>query len=98
MQICAARVIFRLKGSRSLKDKRQTSQAIKSRLTNKFNISISETAFVDDKNILELGLVCTSNKVSHSRSIIDKAILLAEYLRPEAELLKVERYEFSTVD
>ena len=98
MQICAARVIFRLKESRSLKDKRQASQAIKSRLMNKFNISISETAFVDDKNILELGLVCTSNKASHSRSIIDKAVLLAEYLRPEAELLKVERYEFSAVD
>lgn len=98
MQICAARVIFRLKESRSLKDKRQASQAIKSRLMNKFNISISETAFADDKNILELGLVCTSNKASHSRSIIDKAVLLAEYLRPEAELLKVERYEFSAVD
>lgn len=96
MQICAAKLIFRIQESKSLKDKRQIVQALKSRLVQKLNVSVAETAHIENKSILELSIVCTSNAHFHSRSIIDKAVLLAEYLRPEAELLDIQRYEFST--
>lgn len=98
MQICAAKLIFRIQESKSLKDKRQIVQALKSRLVQKFNVSVAETAHVENKNILELSIVCTSNALFYSRTIIDKAVLLAEYLNPEAELLDIQRYEFSTED
>lgn len=51
-----------LPDSTSLKAKRQIIHSIKTRLKNKFNISIAEISLLDCKNEAEIGISCISNK------------------------------------
>ena len=75
--------------SRSLKDKRQVLRSIKERLRNQFNVSISEIAAQDHRQLVVLGMAMVSNEAGHIRSSFDE-VLRALRGHPVAEFLDHE--------
>ena len=91
MQIGTARLTFRLHGNRSLKGKRQVTQALTSRLRQRFNLSVAEVGGIDTWQTLVLGLVCVSNNGGHASEMIDNAVAFVRRQRVDADLIDIER-------
>lgn len=68
MLIGTMQIDLYIPGSDSLKGKRFIIKSIKTRLRNKFNISIAEVADQDKWQKVQLGVACVSNE----RRFIDK--------------------------
>jgi len=61
---------------RSLKDKRQVLQSVKSRLRDKFNVSVAELGEQDLWQKAILGLACVANESAHVNQVLDQAVNL----------------------
>ena len=62
----------------SLKDKRQVLQSLKSRLRDKFNVSVAE---VGDQELWQkavIGLACIANESAHVNKVLDQALNLVQ--------------------
>jgi len=91
VQIVAARLSFHLPASNSLKDKRQVSKSLVSRLRQRFNVSVAEVDGHDRWQTLVLGLACVSNHAGHANQMLDVIVDYIHALRLDAELVEVER-------
>ncbi len=60
----------------SLKDKRQVLQSLKSRLREKFNVSVAEVGDQDLWQKAILGLACVANESAHVNQVLDQALNL----------------------
>jgi uncharacterized protein YlxP (DUF503 family) len=60
----------------SLKDKRRVLQSVKSRVRDKFNVSIAEVGEQDLWQRAILGLACVANESAHVNQVLDKAVNL----------------------
>ena len=58
-------VHLRLPDSDSLKAKRRVVLSLKSKLKNRFNISVSETGLLDSLKESEIGICCVGNDAGH---------------------------------
>lgn len=77
----------------SLKDKRQVLQSVKSRLREKFNLSVAEVGDQDLWQKALLGLACVANEGNHVNQVLEQALNLLrgipriEVIRSRIELL-----------
>jgi uncharacterized protein YlxP (DUF503 family) len=78
-----------LRESRSLKDKRQVVKSIKDRIRNNFNVSIAETAELDNRQLAVLGMAMVSNEAHHLKLALGQ-IVSALRGHPVAELIGQE--------
>ena len=91
--VAAATVELRVHGSQSLKAKRGVLQAIKTRVRNKFNVSIAEVGGQDTWQVAVLGLAAVSGEGQDARRRLETAIEfivdlhLAEVTDQEVEIL-----------
>ena len=93
MFVAAARVELHVHGSQSLKQKRGVVSSIKSRVRNKFNVSIAEVGGQDTWQVAVLGLAAVSGEGQEARRRLETAIdfivdlHLAEVTDQEVEIL-----------
>jgi len=86
MEVGVLQFTLRLRGCRSLKEKRHVLKSIKDRLRARFNVAVAE---VDDHELWQkgtLGLVTCSNDPVRVRSMLDKIVMMIR-LHPTAELV-----------
>ena len=60
----------------SLKDKRRVLQSLKSRVRDKFNVSVAEVGEQDLWQKAILGLACVANESAHVNQVLDQAVNL----------------------
>ncbi len=60
----------------SLKDKRRVLQSVKSRIRDKFNVSVAEVGDQDLWQKAILGLACVANESAHVNQVLDQAVNL----------------------
>lgn len=65
-----------IRHSQSLKDKRRVVKSLKTKIRHKFNVSISEVAYLDDYKLAKLSIVM----VSTSLVLIDREFAKIEQL------------------
>ncbi|MBA2487610.1 MAG: DUF503 domain-containing protein [Nitrospira sp.] len=77
----------------SLKDKRRVLQSVKSRIRDKFNVSVAEVGDQDLWQKAILGLACVANESAHVNQVLDQAVNLIravptiQLVRSQIELL-----------
>jgi uncharacterized protein YlxP (DUF503 family) len=82
-------------GNKSLKDKRSVLAKIKTKLSNNFNLSISEIDENDNHNFALLGISVTGNEKSFVNSSLDNILktieqmFIAQIVSSEMELISV---------
>ena len=81
---CEVRLVVR--GSRSLKDKRQAVRSIKDRIAALFPVAIAEVDDLDNWQSIVLGVAAVGNEGPHVRSVLQKVV---DKIRdnPHAELV-----------
>ncbi len=87
MVVGSLRLVLRLHGSRSLKEKRRPRRMLTDRLKNKFNVAVSEVDSQDVWNLLTLGVVA----VGPDRGPVEKTLRdVAEFVADfgEGELIE----------
>jgi uncharacterized protein YlxP (DUF503 family) len=62
----------------SLKEKRQVLQSLKTRLRDKFNLSVAEVGDQDLWQKAVLGLACVANESAHVNQVLDQAVNLIQ--------------------
>jgi uncharacterized protein YlxP (DUF503 family) len=60
----------------SLKDKRRVLQSVKTRVRDKFNVSVAEVGEQDLWQKAVLGLACVANESAHVNQVLDQAVNL----------------------
>ncbi|MGZ8393142.1 MAG: DUF503 domain-containing protein [Nitrospira sp.] len=60
----------------SLKDKRRVLQSVKTRVRDKFNVSVAEVGEQDLWQKAILGLACVANESAHVSQVLDQAVNL----------------------
>ncbi len=73
--------------SHSLKEKRQVLQSLKTRLRDKFNVSVAEVGEQDLWQKAILGLACVANESAHVNQVLDQAVNLIQAV-PTVQLLR----------
>lgn len=91
MHVGICQLTFHLPGNGSLKDKRQVSRSLISRLQTRFHLAAAEVAANDQHQSLVIGLACVSNDARHADEMLDAAIRFAENHHLDAELVDVQR-------
>jgi uncharacterized protein YlxP (DUF503 family) len=81
MVIGALRLKLVVFGSLSLKDKRRAIKSLKERLANRFNVSVAEVGYLDDRQQAELGVAMVANDPAFVTSVLDKMV---DYVRQDA--------------
>lgn len=86
MEVGVLQFTVRLRGARSLKDKRRVIRSIKERLRSRYNVSVAEVADQDVWQVGTLGLATCGND---SQRIVAELQKILDQLRahPEAELI-----------
>lgn len=80
---------FHLPGCRSLKEKRKFLSSFRSRVSNKFNVAVSEVAYHDLWQRASVGVVSLSVERAPLDRMFQKILQEAER-RPDAELIDVK--------
>ena len=62
----------------SLKEKRQVLQSLKTRLRDKFNLSVAEVGDQDLWQKAILGMACVANESAHVNQVLDQAVHLIQ--------------------
>ena len=71
----------------SLKDKRRVLQSVKTRLRDKFNLSVAEVGEQDLWQKAILGLACVANESAHVNQVMDQAVNLIRSM-PTIQLVR----------
>ena len=90
MHVGVCRLTLHLPEADSLKDKRQVSRSLTSRIKNQFNVSVAEVEDNDFRQRLTLGVSCVSNNSAHANQILSKVVSFVEDSRRDVELLDYE--------
>ena len=80
MLIAAALIELQIEEAESIKAKRRVAQSIKSRLRQRFNLSVSEVGDPEDWHTLEIGCVSVGNDPVHLRGRLQRAVRFVEGL------------------
>ena len=91
MNVAVCRVTLRLPENQSLKGKRRVLGSLRSRIRNKFNVSIAEVGDNDSWQMASLGITCVSNDVRHADEVITNVVDFIGRSRDDAELVGQER-------
>lgn len=83
MIIGTLRLEFRLHGVFSLKEKRKSSNSLKQKLRNTFNVAVAETESQDSLQKLVLGVVTISNATNHVHAQLSKVLTMVEAIATE---------------
>ncbi len=78
MVVGTGKIVLRLHGCNSLKEKRAIVKAMVNRIMNRFNISIAETAYNENLLKAEIGFSITGNNRRTVNSTMDKVFNMAE--------------------
>ena len=71
----------------SLKDKRRILQSLKTRVRDKFNVSVAEVGEQDLWQKAILGLACVANESAHVNQVLDQVVNLIRAL-PTVQLVR----------
>ena len=71
----------------SLKDKRRILQSLKSRVRDKFNVSVAEVGEQDLWQKAILGLACVANESAHVNQVLDQVVNLIRAV-PTVQLVR----------
>ena len=82
MVVSILRFVLDLPDIGSIKEKRQIVQSVKSRLQNKFKISVAEVDLQDSWRFAEIGAAVISNSKQYGESVLHKALQFAEHFVP----------------
>ncbi len=99
MRIAAALIELSLPDADTIKAKRRVSNAVKSKLRQRFNLSTAEVADHDDRHSLCIGCVMVGVDPRHLRSQMEKAIRyveslgLAEVVGDDLAVLRLDELE-----
>ena len=99
MRIAAALIELSLPDADTIKAKRRVSNAVKSKLRQRFNFSTAEVADHDDRHSLCIGCVMVGVDPRHLRSQMEKAIRyveslgLAEVVGDDIAVLRLDELE-----
>jgi len=96
MHIGICKLSFHLPQSHSLKDKRQVSRSIISKVQNHYNVSIAEISENALLQQLTLGICCVSNNRRHASSTLTKIAKCIDSLRMDLELINYQTEVFSS--
>ncbi len=80
MFVGVARVVLRLPGARSLKDRRRVVKSYKERLKARLPVVVAELGDVEGYQLATLGLCTVSGELGQSEEIILKALAMARSL------------------
>jgi uncharacterized protein YlxP (DUF503 family) len=81
-----------VRGSQSLKDKRQVVRSIKDRMSSSFNVSVAEVESEEHRQLITLGFAMVSNEVTHVRTALEKIVAalrghpIAEFIDSQIEV------------
>jgi uncharacterized protein YlxP (DUF503 family) len=84
------RFTLRLRGSGSLKDKRQVVRSVTQRVRNKFGAAVAEVGENEAWQLAEIGVACVSNSRAHAQQMLDEVVAYVEESRLDAEVMHVE--------
>ena len=90
VHIGVCRVVLRLPGNRSLKEKRRVTRSVIDRVRSRFNVAIAE---VEDNELwqrLTIGISCVSNDRGHANQVLSTVVRYIEDTTRDAELLDYE--------
>lgn len=87
MHVGMCRVVLRLPGNRSLKEKRRVTRSMIDRVRSRFNVAIAEVEDNDLWQRLTVGISCVSNDGGHANQIMSKVVRYVEETTGDAELL-----------
>jgi hypothetical protein len=93
MVVGAAEVRLVVRGSHSLKDKRQAVRSIKDRIAGMFPVAIAEVDDMDNWQSIVLGVAAVGNESKHVQSLLQSVVDKistnphAEYVTSEIEIL-----------
>ena len=90
MHVGVCRLTLHLPDAGSLKDKRQVSRSLTSRIQNQFNVSVAEVEDNDFRQRLTLGVCCVSNDSAHANQVLSRVVSFVEDSRRDVELLDYE--------
>lgn len=94
MNVALCRIHLRLHGVHSLKEKRQIGRSILKRVSDKFNVSISEVEDNDLWQRLTIGIACVSSDGRYANEVVSKVVSYVGERRYEIEVLD---YEFEMI-
>lgn len=80
MFVGVARVVLRIPGARSLKDRRRVIKSYKERLKARLPVVVAELGDAESYGLATLGMCAVSGELSQCQSIIDKALAMAHSL------------------
>ena len=90
MHLGVGRIMLHLPESGGLKDKRQVSRSLSTRIRNTFNVAIAE---VEDQELwkrLTFAVCCVSTDASHANEMISKIVDFVQNSDRDFELLDYE--------
>jgi len=90
LHVGVCRLMAHLPESSNLKDKRQVSRSLTTRIRNQFNVSVAE---VDDNDLwqrLTLGICCVSNDAAHANEMLSRVVSFVEAFRGDLVVLDYE--------
>ena len=90
MHIGVCRVVLRLPGNRSLKEKRRVTRSVIDRVRSRFNVAIAEVEDNDLWQRLTIGISCVSNDGGHANQVLSTVVRYIEETTRDAELLDYE--------
>ena len=81
MFVAIGRVVIRVPGARSLKDRRQVVRSYKDRVKARLSVSIAEVGDVENHQIATLGLCAVARDSRAAHDLVEQALRLAEQLK-----------------
>jgi uncharacterized protein YlxP (DUF503 family) len=79
--VAIARVVLRIPGARSLKDRRQVVRSYKDRVKARLGISIAEVGNVENHQLATLGMAAVARDAGSADDLLRQALALGEQLK-----------------
>ncbi len=81
MFVAIARVVLRIPGAQSLKDRRQVVRSFKDRVKARLGISIAEVGDVENHQLATVGLAAVARDAGSADDLLRQAVALGEHLK-----------------
>ena len=91
MNVSVCKVTLRLPENQSLKGKRKVISSLRSRIRNKFNVSIAEVDSQDSWQTAVLGISHVSNSARLAEEVVNNVVAYIEDSRDDIEMIGCEQ-------
>ena len=91
MNISVCKITFHLPENQSLKGKRRVINSLRSRIHNKFNVSIAEVDDHDSWQMATLGITCVGNNSRHTDDVLSSVLAFIEQSREDIAVVSQEQ-------